>query len=72
MSFSLTPREKSSMLEKIIEAMNVIDAIPVSTPCRKCQHGENSHGKYCEYFSQDVPCDYQDKGCHNFTETIPF
>jgi hypothetical protein len=67
-----TPREKAAMIETLIAALNLIDALPVHTPCSKCQYGENSCGKFCELYEQDVPTDYQPKGCHNWIEQIPF
>ncbi len=67
-----SPIEKEEMLKTLQTAVEIIQALPVYTPCSGCEFGFSGNGEYCEFYGQNIPADWREKGCQSWEQSIPF
>lgn len=67
---TLTPIEKKRILAELRRAEELIDQLPVSTPCAACLH--LLRGEFCDYHEDRVPEEFRLKGCEMWEGEIPF
>lgn len=65
---TLTPLQKQDQIDALKRAIQVLEGIPISTPCAVCVEFS---GGYCNRHAANVPPEFQERGCDDFCE-VPF
>lgn len=66
---SINPNRKTEMIQTLERALAIVSELPVVTRCHECI---NFREGFCEIHNADVPPDWQDAGCSEWSEQIPF